>query len=298
MYLPYLRCKSEEINCLLEVPPTVFKNTLPVLEPTGISKMNLNKFKKLKHAGIPFILIINPQVNNLSISRVVEEYINGILSDYNNYSLAYIVHNNSNQNQIDYFKSIPNLEKSIIHKYESTNLEFSDFDYKFHIFQDNKVSSSFIEAFQTNNKVILSDGFQKEVRNADYQNKSFFTDKHHNYSQYFIGVGDFLIQGDNFSESGGPAAAVAIHITEVNNNATYLKHFISDNTVGQSRIPEKFMEALNHLIRYANNDENSLLRTTALDFYYDLHEKRHFPGLGMNKRLALMHHLETISASI
>ncbi len=297
MYLPYFRCKGEEINSLIAVSKEIFKNTLPILEPIGISKVPVNKFKKIIQANIPFVLIINPQINETSMQKIIETYINGLLSSYSNYSIAYIIHSKSTKKEVETFLSIPNLEKSFIHNREIQNTDIINVETKFQIFNDKKVSPIYISDFDSNNKVILVDGFDKLSRNADYPSKSFFSDKHLNYKkENFIGVADFLIQGDNFSESGGAAYAVAIHLTTENSKGVYINHFISDNREGKSRTAEKFMEALNHLISYANS--NPIIQTSGLLDYKDLYNRQHFPGLGVNKRIALKHHLETISSII
>src|SRR5690606_33628958 len=95
------------------------------------------------------------------------------------------------------------------------------------------------------NKVLLIDGFDRKVRNADYPAESFFSDFHFTYvDEGYQGVSDYLTQGDNYSLSGGPAAAVAIHLTIVDDDGVQIRHFISDNRQGNSRTAEKFGEAL------------------------------------------------------
>lgn len=297
MYLPYLRCKSEEINCLVEAPYEVYKNTLPILEPIGISKLPINKFKKLVQANIPFILIINPQIGDNSMQRIIHTYVNGILSDYHNYSIAYIIHNKSTKSEVENFLSIPLLDKSFIHNREINNSEIINVETLFQIFNVDKVSSNYINNFDCNNKAVLVDGFNKLSKNADYPTNSFFSDKHINYkSEGFVAIADFLIQGDNYLIGGGAAHSVAIHFSTKNTNGIYVNHFLSDNREGKTRTAEKFLEALQHLINYIEN--NSVIETSGLENYKDLFARKHFPGLPMNKRIAMKHHLEVISKVI
>lgn len=298
MYLPYLRTKSEEIHALLEMPLNSFDNMLPILEPIGISKLNINKFKKLKDQNIPFILIVNPIINGIGMQKIIDTYINGFLSDYKNYSVAYIINANTTQKEISMFKNIKDLEKSFIHKSEFSNLTFSvNSPVKFHIFQDNKISSNYIGKFLENNNVILTDGFQKLARNADYPKTSLFSDLHLKYNTSFVGISDYLIQGDLFSDSsGGPAVAVAIHLTTSNSNGVYINHFVSDSKEGTGRTAEKFAEALEHLVNFTK--ENNTPKTSGLEDYYKLFERKHFPGLARNKRIALKNHMEVINKLI
>ncbi|MTG99349.1 sce7725 family protein [Myroides sp. BIT-d1] len=296
MYYPYLRAKGEEINSLLQLP--LKSKVLPILEPVSIKNANVNKFKQLVKNKIPFIIIINPQVGNISIEEVLEIYVNGVLHDYDNYSIAYIVHNATTQIELQSFNQIPNRDKFLIHKtnFENVNL-LENLNIDFHVFCKDQVSSNYINSITSSNKIILLDGFKKLQRNADYPLESFFSDMHFTYeANGFIGIGDYLTQGDNYSLSGGPAYAVAIHLTVLKNNEVYVRHFISNNREGNSRVAEKFYEALTHLINYVDN--NTVLETTAIQKYRELYDSRHFPGLSVNKRLSLINHIEQIASII
>lgn len=299
MYYPYLRAKGEEINCLVGVNQQVFlDNTTPIIEPIGSSKANLSNIKKLATQNIPFVLIVNPQVKALDMESVVEEYVNSLLLDYDNFSIAYIVHNNTTQGELNKFSRIKGFEKFLIHKYnyyDVNHINSLEFDY--HVFQNNKVSSNYIKSIVSKNKIVLIDGFDRLDRNADYPEDSLFSDIHYNYKKFgYKAVSDYLTQGDVFSETGGPAYAVAIHLSVAYDKEIYVHHFISDNREGNSRTAEKFAEALEHLINFVNN--NNITETTAIENYQQLHEDQHFPGLGVNKRYSLMNHIEQVSSIV
>lgn len=299
MYYPYLRAKGEEINCLLGVNQQVFiENTTPIIEPIGISKSNLSNIKKLATKNIPFVLIVNPQAKKLEMTTVIEEYLNGILKEYDNFSIAYIIHNNSTQAELNRFNRLRGYEKFIIHKYNYADVNYiNNLEVEQHIFQDNKVSKNYIKNINSKNKIILLDGFNRLDRNADYPDDSFFSDIHYNYKQLgYIAVSDYLTQGDVFSETGGPAYAVAIHLSVAYDKEIYLHHFISDNREGNSRTAEKFAEALTHLIDFITNTD--ITETTATEHYRQLHDNQHFPGLGVNKRYSLMNHIEQVSSIV
>ncbi|MDQ8014876.1 MAG: sce7725 family protein [Flavobacterium nitrogenifigens] len=291
MYYPYLRAKREEIFSLLEINPNVYGNTIPIIEPVGVDELNVKRIKKLIDRNINFIFILNPQVNQLNFNDVVETYVNNLFEEYNNYSIAYIITNNSSEDEILRFVEL-DLPKTLIHKFTFPNVDFiNNLIVDRHIFQERKVSQNYINSIFSPHKIKLIDGFNKLARNADYAPNSFFSSLHFTYLQEnLVGVGDYLIQGDNFSSTGGAASAVAIHLSTVNNNQIYVNHFVSDNVHGQTRTSEKFLEALDKLIEFV--DENDPYETSGIRNYREMHIQRHSPGLAVNKRFALKNHIE------
>jgi len=129
--------------------------------------------------------------------------------------------------------------------------------------------------------------------------KLSFTDWHTIYNEYnYVGFGDYLIVGDKYSDTGGPAYTVAIHLTYLHDNGDiWIKHFLSDSYKDQPiNIPGKFLEALEKFINYIDN--NHIFNSSALDIYRDLYADKHFPGLGYIKKLSMVHHLELINSLI
>ena len=111
------------------------------------------------------------------------------------------------------------------------------------------------------------------------------------------GFGDFLIAGDVYSESGGPAYAVAIHLTFIDpdkDDVMYVYHFISDTNDTPTDPAGKFAQALEKLIAKLDSDNSHILETEAIKEFRSLHAKGHFPGLGYIKKLSMKHHIETL----
>ena len=112
------------------------------------------------------------------------------------------------------------------------------------------------------------------------------------------GFGDFLTVGDDYSESGGPAYAVAIHLTFINSdqdNAMYIYHFLSENNDTPTDPAGKFGEALGKMIRMLNSGKSQIFESTAVKEFRDLKARGHFPGLGYVKKLSMKHHVETLA---
>jgi len=153
--------------------------------------------------------------------------------------------------------------------------------------------------FATSERVLIRDGFRRQ-RNADYPPLEKFSELHATFEEEegMDGFGDFLIVGDDFSEGGGPAYAVAIHVTFIdpdNDDAMYIYHFVSSTKDTPTDPAGKFAEALKKLIDKLNAGNSKLLETSAIKEFRELHAKGHFPGLGYVKKLSMKHHIETLS---
>jgi len=112
------------------------------------------------------------------------------------------------------------------------------------------------------------------------------------------GFGDFSIVGDDYSESGGPAYAVAIHLTFIDpdqDGAMFVYHFVSDSQDTPTDPAGKFAEAVDKLIRKLDSGGSKLYESSAIIELRELHAKGHFPGLGYLKKLSLNHHVETLA---
>ena len=152
--------------------------------------------------------------------------------------------------------------------------------------------------FVESTRILMRDGFKRR-RNADYPPLEEFSDLHATFEEEGMdGFGDFLIVGDDYSESGGPAYAVAIHLTFIDpdkDDAMYIYHFVSKTKDTPTDPAGKFAEALRKLIDKLDSGTSKLLETSAIQEFRELHAKGHFPGLGYVKKLSMKHHIETLA---
>lgn len=103
---------------------------------------------------------------------------------------------------------------------------------------------------------------------------------------------------DRYSEGGGPAYAVAIHITFIDDSkddVMYIYHFVSDTKDTPTDPAGKFGQALNKLITKLNSGTSRIYETEAIKELRGFHAKGHFPGLGYVKKLSMKHHIETLA---
>lgn len=166
------------------------------------------------------------------------------------------------------------------------------------VFVEGKLTKLYTKNFKMGSRVLVRDGFKRQ-RNRDYPAKEPFSDLHVTYEEEGMdGFGDFLIVGDDYSDSGGPAYAVAIHLTFIDpdeDDAMFIYHFVSDRQDTPTDPAGKFAEALAKLMLQLESGTSKLYETEAITEFRELHKKGHFPGLGYVKKLSMKHHIETLS---
>lgn len=167
-----------------------------------------------------------------------------------------------------------------------------------HVFFEEHCGKLYRRHFEGSHRVLLRDGFERK-KNADYEPLEKFSDLHVTYQDDDMqGFGDFLIVGDDYSEGGGPAYAVAIHLTYIDadkDNEMYVYHFISTENDTPTDPAGKFGQALDKLIARLDSGTSQMFESEAIGELRALHQKGHFPGLGYVKKLSMKHHIETLA---
>lgn len=306
MYFPYLRGKQYELIVLREMAEAIVNNgkVIPVIEPV---KENFNSLKKtleeLVKFKAPFIIIVNPQVGALKQlgHKIKTEIIRGQLKDYSNYFVGYILSNTTIPSAVDdALDNWKNNQVALIHMQNcaaANHILESAMRYnnvKHNLFMERQTSQAYKDTFSTFENVIMRDGFITRS-NREHPEDEYFSDIHLTYvSSGYIGFGDFLIIGEGYSDTGGPAFAVAIHITYFSDNDEMgIKHFISDTNDTPVNPGGKFFEALTKFNDFINaNNSDFFGNTSAVKEFQDLYRREHYPGLGYIKKLSMKHHIE------
>lgn len=142
---------------------------------------------------------------------------------------------------------------------------------------------------------MLDDKFDKLPRNSDYLNcdDEFFSDDHIYYEDDgYKGFSDYSIVGKEYANSGFAPYAVAIHIvypTSILDKSLRIHHFVSDSNFGIEDPANKFYEALTKLVIW---NKKKKLDTLAIKEFERMYDSETYPGLGVIKKLSIMHHIE------
>jgi len=306
MYYPFFRGKQYELITLRECADIIHtSNFTPVIEPVKAQLNGLNKTIDVLHeSGADLIVIANPKVgdfksDNSELLELIEhkyeedkEIIVGLILD----------ETTSLEQAIALCKSFEDKRVALIHSgfsdAKALAAEIEDFEkFNLSIFVDGKSGKLYQKHFAAHeHKVLLRDSFEKR-RNADHPNVEVFSDLHVTYDMEGMnGFSDYLMVGNDYQESGGPAYTIAIHLTYIdpeNDDIMYIRHFKSIRQDSPTDPAGKFSEALSALITHLDSTDNKIYETSAIAEFRELHGKKHYPGLGYVKKLAMKHHIET-----
>jgi hypothetical protein len=305
MYHPYFRGKQFELITIRETAPLLAKsNFVPIVEPVKESLGGLERtLKAVSDALGNAIVIVNPYHGALSEdgTGIAELLRKGFCGD--SICSGLLLLDMDVADAIEGCQQFQNGKLTLVHagftqaKALSEELG-NDLTATRNIFFEAYCGKLYRKHFQGSERILLRDGFQRR-RNRDYPGYELFSDLHVTYEEEGMnGFGDFLIVGDDYSESGGPAYAVAIHLTCIDptrDEAMYIYHFVSTSQDTPTDPAGKFAEALQKLIWRLDTGTSNLLETSAVKEFRDLHSKRHFPGLGYVKKLSMKHHIETLA---
>ena len=308
MYYPYLRGKQYELLAIKENAQLISENYIvPIIEPV---KKNLGGLQRTIEALVDveadFIIVANPEFGELNIDSTILDKIifNDLLKKYENYSIGYILSDRVNLGTVEQF----------IRKYTKEHIAFIHSDFQDgkqlknklkvfnnvaeHIFIEGNSGKLYQKKFKNfdSKRILLRDGFKKK-RNVDYPADEHFSDLHATYpDEGMDGFGDYLTVGNQYSETGGPAYAVAIHLTYLDDDEDMrIKHFISDRTDTPTDPAGKFLEALEKLIAALDDPLSDIFKSSACKEFKEIYQKKHFPGLGYVKKLSMKHHIELIA---
>lgn len=317
-YFPYFRGKQFELLALREYatwkqgqgkPKTI----APVIEPVRSNTSNLGRaLEELTKAGCLSQVVVNPACGDFKgeyLDFMEDYFTNTSIGGSGGSSLVVPAVIASDENESfpwrDALQALSTTELTLIHdgtaEIASLQAEIKKFSRITHIFWKDGLTvyakrfglesghSHPAERF-----VRLVDGFKVEPRNVDYRDKDLFSENHLTYSSDgYDGFGDFLTIGDNYSETGGPARAVAIHITYIDESELgrmYCQHFLSDTNDSPDDPGNKFLEAVGKLDRTVSSSPKFLI-APAIEEFIRFYKERHFPGLGYVKKLSMLHHL-------
>ncbi|WP_061775588.1 sce7725 family protein [Levilactobacillus senmaizukei] len=110
----------------------------------------------------------------------------------------------------------------------------------------------------------------------------------------YSGYSDYGIGGGHYSEHGYPARAVTIHLTYFHGSQLRIHRFVSDDHVDFKHPKEKFFQAIAKLAAWLPT-QDAAVQTPAAQQLASYQATQHFPGLGVIKRLSIIHHLQVMA---
>lgn len=307
MYHPYFRGKQYELITIRETATLLAaSNFVPIIEPVKEALSGLERtLKMVCDANGHAVVVVNPYhgdhaSSGLNISSLLREFIDnpainaGVLltqgTTLEDAVACCEAHRDHNVTLIHAgFADAKALSERLGENLEKTR----------NVFFEAHCGKLYRKHFKGTSRILLRDGFQRRRRNRDHPPIEPFSDLHVTFEEEGMnGFGDFLIVGDDFLETGGPAYAVAIHLTFIDrekDDEMFIYHFVSERQDTPTDPAGKFAEALDKMIRKLNKPNSKVLETDAVREFRDLHARQHFPGLGYIKKLSMKHHIETLA---
>jgi hypothetical protein len=200
----------------------------------------------------------------------------------------------------NFLKSFPSSKVMLVHWGELKSLhaniahEAPRID---HLFLEAKTSTAYRNTF-TGTRILARDGFNCAERNADYPPHEVYDDLNVTYSKPHMmsGFSDFTITGSGFKEGGGPAHAVAIHLTYKRPSKDIgIHHFVSDDiTIPPNDNALKIGQSLKKLVAHVDANPADYAFSDAVGKFKFMYT--HNDGsLAKLKQLAIEHHLELMN---
>ncbi len=303
MYFPYLRGKQNELIALRELMEIgrISNRIIPIIEPIKPTSTLVSTLHMYNENKRDIAIICNPSVGGFTkdINKLIKEksiIATNLIEEMKSENLikSYIINKDA----------LPDIiNKQDKYSYLIVNTKIDCKDAFFRIYEDGLPRFSLIpdvKAFKSSisdSKVLLKDHFNKLPRNIDYidDDDEFFSSDHLEYvEEGFVGFSDYSVIGQGFKESGFAAYAVVIHIVYFDDRKELrVKHFVSDSNSDINDPAKKLGEALRKLVKWCN--ENHVYMTEGLRRLYECYRTGDYPGLGIIKKLSIMHHIELMS---
>jgi hypothetical protein len=307
IYFPFLRGKLNELMALRSLAASITErgNVMPIIEPVKGNPNTRISLDKYIENSMPFLFVCNPSNGEFETQgeRLFTTLISDILLEYDNWTPALQVQGDSTPEQVSSFlERYSEYSVAIIYWGLPVNPQvqrlLANESVRWHIFIGNRVETNYIGQIDAARRVMMSDRFNRQVRNADYPEIELFSDMNTlEGNPTRLNFGDFSMVGDYYAETGGPAYAVALHHIHLRTGTgpLYISHFISDRTETTADRAGKTLEAVDKLV--AALDRLMPNTTQACAEYREIAADRTDRGLGYMKRLAIAHHLEVMLTS-
>lgn len=301
MYYPFLRGRQNELLAIKELlqQSALSENILPIIEPVKLTPTLVNTIESLANDNRKVILIWNPSVGSFvsdtrnSKNKGYFDKLSALVLEGNVIVRGLIV-DAKTPSRVESWKA-KGIEEDQISAICISPDNVKYYETAFSETLPNCTVVPYAPSFRRIKKgrVLLDDKFNKKPRNKDYADEpdEFFSDDHLYYeNDNYIGFSDYSIVGEEYNESGFAPYAVTIHIVYFDEDKNLrVRHFTSIDNDDISDPAGKFYQALSRLVEW---NETMGLDTIAMKQFEKIYYDQTYPGLGVVKRLSIMHHLE------
>lgn len=301
MYYPYLRGKQFELLALRDFAKLISSKgrVFPIVEPVRRSFRGIQLALPALHgAAIPLAVVLNPQVGELEGDA--EFVLKELGPELSGCTPAFII----NRNVAEIRRQIERHGLRQVMLIRLPSAVDTDEEIEQLVSMDAVKALLVGDRFKSlrrkmkglNKEVVMfSDYFAPLGKNSDYvgvPEEMFSEDYWYYHEEGYQGISDYTVLPSSFQEGGRLPYAIAIHLTCVREKRVFVEHFVSDSNSDTSNIQGKFAEAANKALTFFNNPAED---SAALGMLRDYVRREEYPGLGMLKKISILHHMELVS---
>lgn len=303
MYYPYLRGRQFELLALRDFAESLQGKTsvvFPIIEPV---RKNKNALKRaaitMSNIGMRYGIILNPEYGECA-NKYIDFNSENDFPSHEMWSPTFIV-NNNNINQISQIVDTNNYNDVIIILLKTSSVSEEEVislignPHISKIITDSPRRRIKSASLSMGKEIItLTDNFEAKVKNAIYLNidEELFSEEFAYYSEEnYSGFSDYTVIPNEFREGGVLPNVVAIHLTyQKQEDQIFVKHFCSTRNIDDnSNIQGKFGEAAQYAVSFF--DMHPSEDSVAINILRNYLLNGSFPGLGMLKKISILHHL-------
>lgn len=297
IYYPYFGGRMYDLLALKELveQEDLSSKIVPIIEPVRDSKELQQTVRTFISKKQPFSVIANPQVSLYGLNDT-KIYPVPKVTDLDFYHPSAILAADFNS---DFVKTRNQQQSLLIMK----NHELLKAYQKTRVLQTvDKVLIPDVARMKrlvkTDKSVSLTDPmtFVRHVEDYGLLNDEFFEPASWYHQIDFNGFSDYSMIGHVYFDKGMPSRAIALHLIYATKEGNLrIHHFVSDSNQTMGGQKQKFFEALGKMVPWVDENIKGLNLTPAVQQLLNYYQGEKFPGLGIVKKLSLMHHLQLMN---
>jgi hypothetical protein len=310
MYIPYLYGRQEELRALEDLAPSLAQHgrVVPLIEPTEEQPLLHAKISAARAAGANLMVVANPTRGDLANPTAAAAVIAGLTPDIADTTHVRPIFRESPMQGLpelqQFLLQYPNRPIGVVLTTDTIagaalTQSLAKRDYLV-LFAPEVDPALYSGAVPQNRSVVISDNFPGRTRNIDYSvavDELFGDDLLTWRGSGWAGFSDFtILPPASFAASGGPALAIAIHLTYMKGSAMWVRHFVSGaGTRGQNA--PKWAVILPQLNTVIAANPGLFDNTKGLQAFVT-QAGGSYTNLGTSKRQQIGHHVESVAVNM
>ncbi|WIB00317.1 sce7725 family protein [Curtobacterium sp. MCBA15_012] len=310
MYVPYLYGRQEELRALADLAPGLAQHgrVIPMIEPTENRSLLHSKIAESRGVGAEMMIVANPTRGDLANPAAAAAVLTSLAPDLADAAHVRPVFRESPGQGIPelavFLTQYPNRPVGIVLTSNAiapaalaTALASSDYLVFFAPEMDPAPYNASIPAGRS---IVISNNFPGRTRNIDYTATldEYFSDELITWrGAGWAGFSDFtVLPPESFASSGGPALALAIHLSYMDGQQMRVRHFVSGAGARGQNAP-KWAVVLPDLQAVVSTNPTMFEDTAGLRAFLG-QAGGAYTSPGTSKRQQIGHHVEGVAANM